>query len=191
MNFLDPDRVNAGISLESFTAAKRLVESNNDIDRSIFFEDYYIRGVIEVSSIKRMTCSLLLLDDNKNKYYCAAKKFDLSFLPPKRIALVTSGKWLTTHVLIRKRIAVDSTFEKVRTDLIVPLEEDTLIGHPSNHIVIDSAGVALLGNFFNKRDDVWLNTPQPRYKFLQKLERKVNGKVAQVQRIFDSFRLTA
>lgn len=183
MNTLQPNKINSGISLQLFTTAKRLVEINHAIDKSCFFEDYYFRAVIEVNSVKQSKCSILLLNEDRKKYYCEDRQFDLSFLPPVLIKRMVRQSKLACHVLIQKRITIQSTYNNLKSTLIVPVGEKD-IGYFSNHVIIDEEGQRYLQRLLNEADVSWLNRPQPRYKNLLELKKQMQDKLTKARAFY-------
>jgi hypothetical protein len=165
--------VNTKVSRRSIVATLVMVEFNHDVDKSFVAEEYYSSALIEVSSIRRSKCKLLLFDSETEKLYCYREKFDLSFLPKNLIKHAKRSGYKYIHVLIRKKMFFNSMMETMQITMIVPIGRNC-IGYPSNEEVIERSGEILLNSFYNNKEEAWKNIPLPRYDTLLKIVRFKN-----------------
>lgn len=172
MSSLHQNCINASISSRALTAAKRIVDFNYEIHKNCFFQDYYLRGVIEVHSIKKSTCSVLLYNDDVRGY--RPETLDLSFLPPLLVTKMKKQSKLACHVLLRKRIAIGS--HPVVTTLIVPMGAED-VGYFCNHVVISEDGKKFLEGYFKRSYKCWPTTVPPRYSMMKQLQKACEKKL--------------
>lgn len=90
---------------------------------------------------------------------------------------------LACHVLIQKRITIQSTYNNLKSTLIVPVGEKD-IGYFSNHVIIDEEGQRYLQRLLNEADVSWLNRPQPRYKNLLELKKQMQDKLTKARAFY-------